>query len=102
MSYYNTNGLLPQEKRNANKTIGRQEYKILSLFRSNTSDGFTPDEILRISGLKCPITSIRRAFSDLTKKGFLEKTTRMRMGMYGKPVHVWKLPTKVNENMELF
>ena len=45
--------------------------------------------------LACPvgtlITSVHRCITDLTKEGHLEKTTRKRKGIYGRPEYIWKL-----------
>jgi len=38
-----------------------------------------------------PITSIRRAITDLKIVGKIEKTTDMHLGLYGKPEHFYKL-----------
>lgn len=46
------------------------------------------------TGLYCakwPITSIRRAITNLTNDGELVKHDRMRMGDYGKDNHTWSL-----------
>lgn len=40
---------------------------------------------------KTPLTSVRRSFSNLQRKGLIEKTDEMTMGAFGKPVHKWKL-----------
>jgi hypothetical protein len=38
-----------------------------------------------------PLTSIRRAFSNLKKRGLIEKTNIMVRGNFGMSVHSWKL-----------
>ena len=38
-----------------------------------------------------PITSIRRAMTNLERAGKLEKTGQMKMERYGKPNHLWKV-----------
>jgi hypothetical protein len=50
--------------------------------------------VLSISGLNCPITSIRRAMTNLSDNGKLEKTNEFVMGNYGKKEHLWQLPKK--------
>ena len=41
---------------------------------------------------RCPVTSIRRSMTDLTKEGRLVKTPEKITGAYGRPEHVWTLP----------
>lgn len=89
--YYNTNGESGQELSTSHKKANKQELAVLSVFESNVGEIYTPEEILRETGLNCPLTSIRRAISDLTKKGLLEKTEHRKMGIYGKMVHTWRL-----------
>ena len=38
-----------------------------------------------------PLTSIRRALSNLTHEGKLYKTTTTKIGLYGKPEHYYEL-----------
>ena len=55
---------------------------------------FSPDEIYQIIKGDAPLTSIRRAISNLAnprKWDMLFKTDKMKMGLYGKMVHTWKL-----------
>ncbi len=51
----------------------------------------TPFEVLRLSGLNCPVTSIRRAISDLEKKGMIVKSMYRRSGEFGRMNNTWKL-----------
>ena len=48
-----------------------------------------------------PITSIRRAMTNLTKKGKLVKTDIMDIGKYGKPEHCWRLAKVEDKQLEL-
>ncbi len=50
----------------------------------------TPSEIHSAFPVDVPITSIRRALTNLTKRGFAAKTEEVRKGMYGRNEHVWK------------
>ena len=38
-----------------------------------------------------PITSIRRAITTLTKRGYLIKSDEMKKGLYGVSEYVWRL-----------
>ncbi|MBA7475648.1 hypothetical protein ES707_11020 [subsurface metagenome] len=68
-----------------------QEAKVLFFFRQNLHRSFTPFEVKQHSGLNAPITSIRRAMSNLTDQGRLIKTPATRQGEYGKPNYCWRL-----------
>lgn len=72
-------------------TFTRQEAAVFKLFVTNPCSLFTPFEVHRRTGLRCPITSVRRAITDLTTAGYLKKTGTMKPGEYGKPNHTWKL-----------
>ena len=44
--------------------------------------------VLSMTGLKCPLTSIRRAMTNLSNEGKLIKTDVKIEGMYGKQEHL--------------
>ena len=69
MAYYNTN-------RETGSTLS------LSWGKANKQEHY---------GKRYPLTSIRRAISNLTDNGKLMKLERMVMGNYGKKVHTWRL-----------
>ena len=56
----------------------------------------SPSMVLARAGLNCPITSIRRAMTNLSNEGHLEKTDDYVFGMYAKREHLWTLPTEKN------
>lgn len=45
---------------------------------------------LQIKGEKIPITSIRRAITNLTNARYLKKTTQTRIGAMGKKEYIWR------------
>jgi hypothetical protein len=57
-----------------------QEYKI----------PLSPSMVLERLNLNCPLTSIRRAMTNLTTDGKLTKTNRYVIGIYDKPEHLWE------------
>ncbi len=79
-----------------------QELKILTIFNSHP-DYLTPDMVHSLGfDDSTPITSIRRAMSNLTDKGLLIKTERMVKGNYGKLTHCWRVKQIVKlEQLEL-
>jgi hypothetical protein len=93
MTYYNTVGLIDIELSNEWASVANQDQLILALF-SRDNNGMTPfqaQNICTLYGRNWPITSIRRAMNTLTKAGKLTKTSELRVGDYGKKVHVWRL-----------
>jgi len=65
-----------------------QENVILECFRT-AKEPLSPSMVHFLTKLKCPITSIRRAMSDLTKSGSLKKTPKYTIGKFGKKEHLW-------------
>ena len=99
--FYNTNkekGTTLNESRKKAKT---QDELVLEYFKKHDNLGATPERVLRhfqiIEPLssdkwaKTPITSIRRSFSNLHKKGLIEKAGYTIEGDFGKQINVWKL-----------
>ena len=89
MTYYNTNNEEGQELLTSRVNATKQEDIIYLLFDNDSY--FSPDMIKTLLVQDYPITSIRRALTNLTDKGLLEKTDKMVMGKYGKKTHTWKL-----------
>lgn len=101
MSYFNTTNESGTTLKNNVFKAKSQEAEIYRQFCYNkkafdsnliTCLGFSASDILQF--MACPITSIRRALTNLTKQGKLIKTNEKRIGMYGRSEYVWKL----NEN----
>jgi len=92
MSYYNTNKEEGDELFQSERKAHSQEELIITLF--SKGEYLSPDEILDICNEdhNYPITSIRRALTNLTNKGLLVKTDRFKIGRYGKKTHTWSLP----------
>lgn len=67
---------------------------ILEFFRANPGQEFTPFQVLEVMvdhGHNWPITSVRRAITDLTKIGALTMGNTLKNEKYGKPNHTWKI-----------
>ncbi len=73
-----------------------QESDIIKIFIRGGA--FTPPQIQlqlnRQHQKDYPLTSIRRAITNLTALGILEKSGDLSPGIYGKPNNVWKLKTR--------
>ena len=89
--YYNTNNETGETLQESRETAKTQSGAILQYFRDNPGEELTPFEIKAKLRMRAPITSIRRAISDLTTEGMLEKTDTLKAGNYGKKCHCWKL-----------
>ena len=89
--YYNTNDETGSQLTRSRSNSNTQEKIILELFKDSPNLMFSPFDVLELTELNAPITSIRRALADLTSKGKLTKSSIMKKGPYGKQVHCWKL-----------
>lgn len=98
-SHFNTTHESGDRLREFEQKAKSQEIEILRLFKREAKKRkvpeFTPSNVHnRIwfnQDKNYPITSVRRALTNLTKLGFLEKTTKKKMGPYGRPEYVWRL-----------
>lgn len=70
-----------------------QESRILNFFTFNRDASLTPPQVKTVVGLSCPLTSVRRALTELTAKGKLRKNIDKGDGLFGTPNHKWSLPT---------
>lgn len=95
--YFNTNNEEGEELDKSEEHAKTQEEKILEFLDSH-SGSYTPDEIHRLVLPNAVLTSVRRALTNLTTKGKLEKTSEMREGNYGKKVHTWKRKRNTSGN----
>lgn len=68
-----------------------QESKVLQFFIDNPNNSYAPHEVQRSVLPRCPITSARRAMTNLTKANVLFKTDEKVLGSYGKYVYTWEL-----------
>ena len=91
MSYHNTTGLVGGELRQAEAGATKQERIILRLFSGlHDGHGLTPSQVHRKAFQSTvPITSVRRAITNLTDRGELVKTDDTAPGPYGRPEHLW-------------
>jgi Fe2+ or Zn2+ uptake regulation protein len=93
MSYYNTTKQKGKDlKKNSMKALS-QQVLIKIFMKANSDISFTPFEV-QDAFLKddfvWPITSVRRALSDLTDKDILTKSEETVIGDYGRPNYKWQ------------
>ena len=94
---YNTIGLTGQALKSAWARTTSQKDIILGYFLLHPEASLGPstllEKLVKCSKIKdnTPITSIRRAMTDLTEEGYLVKTDSKQPGMYGMDEHTWVL-----------
>lgn len=87
-AFYNTNQTVPDDLITEIENAFSQEQKIMLLFARRQY--LSPSQVNSyFTGW--PITSIRRAISNLTKRGILLKTRHTRKGPYHKNEYIWKI-----------
>ena len=101
MAFYQTIDQVGSALKESKKKTRKQEDLIYSLFVKRKRP-LSPSMVLSQSGLNCPITSIRRAMTDLTNLGKIVKTDRQIKGIYGKAEHLWELPLLEPKQVSLF
>lgn len=92
-SYYNTTRLEKADLKNAIIRAKKQEEAILLLFK-NTDRSYSPSQVLALmnkAGKNWPLTSCRRALTNLCSFGDLVKTDEQVKGMYGMMEHKWAI-----------
>lgn len=92
-SYFNTTHSTGETLDLFNRKAADQETRIAEFFVRNAHRDFTPSEVWAIlfDGT-APITSVRRAMTNLHQRGVIFKTDDQRDGPYGRPEHVHRLP----------
>ena len=93
-SFHNTTGAKGCQLEGYEHKAQNQEDVILRFFKENKIM-YTPSQALnwlRDDLGNPPLTSIRRAMSNLSTRGLLVKTDKQHTGPYGRPEYYWKLP----------
>ena len=100
MTYHNTTHSTGEELRDYRRKTLAQDQFILEFFRKHPNNEFTPSEVLhRLFTENVPLTSVRRAMTNLTNDGKLVKTPHQRKGPFGRPEHCWRLAGSVQMDM---
>lgn len=90
MGYYNTTSEIGEKLKAYLSEAKSQEEAVLKLFQKFNHG--TASEVWKLYGVySAPLTSIRRAITDLTKEGLLVRTEGKREGIYGRPESIYKL-----------
>lgn len=103
MSFYKTTPLDPQTLREAVVQAASQEAAILAIFQRLRAP-MTPSMVQRLTdaaGKRWPLTSIRRAMSDLAREDGapLVKTDQLLNSPFGRPEHCWRLSSPVERTV---
>jgi hypothetical protein len=89
--YHNTTDSHGAELARYERAAESQDERIVAIFRKHAPFGLTPSQVHRALATGAPITSIRRAISNLTDCGVLDKTREQVKGPYGRPEYRWKV-----------
>lgn len=92
MTYYATTSVDARQRRAYRNAAAGQEAAILNYFRAQGAGYAASPERIQANVLpSAPITSVRRAMTNLTQRGELVRQPRTIEGLYGRPVHLWAL-----------
>jgi hypothetical protein len=87
--FYNTINLDNKKLITALLKADNQQMKVKIIF--NAIGAMTASKVHSFFPANVPLTSIRRAITDLKNEGFLLKSETMQPGLFGMPEHVYKL-----------
>ncbi len=95
-AFYNTINLEAKELDEAEQAALTQEQRILRFFimRGRGSSAAPSGVCKDLFDDSIPLTSVRRAMTNLTSRGDLIKSSAMINGLYGKPEHLWTVSAK--------
>jgi hypothetical protein len=105
-SYYDTTSELARLEEYEARA-GHQERVVLRHFRCRPSLPINPTDChdsligLGLIDRKVPLTSIRRAITNLTKAGFLQKCEEKREGSYGRLEFCWQYVAPMTEPKQM-
>ena len=93
-----------EQIRHLKESATKQERIIARWFWANPDAHIGPGALHDDQGYKWPITSTRRAITNLTEDGILVKTSFQSMGQYGRPEHhwMWNNIRRNNQQTKLF
>jgi hypothetical protein len=93
--FFNTTHLDGDARREARRRVRGQQLDVLQFFERHPEDRFAPEDVLDAlyAGQTSapPLTSVRRAITNLTAAKYLEKTDDWAVSRYGARTHTWRL-----------
>ena len=102
-SYHQTTNVTVDALRRFQRAAKTQDEKVMGWFNSHVGQALTASQVhkglmqIGVIPITTPLTSIRRAMSNMVNAGRLVKTDGTRMGLYGRPEHLYKLPAGQRE-----
>lgn len=103
-SFHNTTNLDGTVLGLSEEKAKRQERRVLKIFQDNQCF-MSPQYVWHFSGMdveNIPLTSVRRAITNLTESGQLVKTKKKVIGKYGAKTHCWILKEYFKPEMTIF
>jgi hypothetical protein len=100
MTFFNTTNETGRDLYKYRAQALSQQEQIRAMWQRRPTLELTASQVLQhlqIEGWitkNTPLTSIRRAMTNLATEGFLEKTTKKRIGPYGRPECTYRRPTR--------
>jgi Fe2+ or Zn2+ uptake regulation protein len=94
-SFYNTITVSGRLLKKCKQDAEKQESIILDYFKKHSKLEFSACDVHIGLRINAPLTSVRRAITNLTSQGFLNKTGNKKIGTYGKPVNTWAITVKI-------
>lgn len=92
LTNYHTTTLEPQRVIDRYQAkAAHQDELVLAWFRQHPGILATPEQVWQAVLPMAPLTSVRRAMTNLTNRGLLLKTEHTRESMYGRRAHTWCL-----------
>lgn len=88
-SYYNTTRSAGRDLGDYERTAQGQELAVAEFYRQRRTPA-SPSEVHRALATRAPLTSIRRAITNLTRRGVLEKLDDQVPGPYSRPEYLWR------------
>ena len=88
MDYFNTNKEVGEVLKESRQKASMQESVIMEIFQKENKL-LSPEDVHDYYTDNTPLTSIRRAITNLTSKGKLIKTDKQKIGKYGKKISLW-------------
>ena len=92
-TFYNTTHEKEPDISKIREMAGKQQDIVYDIFKNSPEELLTPWQAWGFMPDGIPITSVRRAITNLTIAGKLEKTEIKRMGPYGKNAYCWRIKT---------
>jgi Fe2+ or Zn2+ uptake regulation protein len=107
MNHYHDTGTAGSKVKDYEGKAAKQDEAVLTILKLYYPESLSPTEVHAIyiqTGRNCPLTSIRRALTNLTKESLAVKTDVMKDGSYDRLEHTWKyyVPAGPVVQMRLF